>query len=103
MPESSNELRETILKVETIRRDDEVSVASISLRGLNRLTINHRSTILYHVLAGEGTMNVNGDVYELKKGAIVEVPPGTPYFDKGNVDMEAVSIPPFNPEDVEEV
>ena len=102
MPESSNESSEPVLKVETLRVDDEVSVARISLRGLNRRTVNHRSTTLYHVLDGAGIMNVNGVVHVLKQGVIVEVPPHTPYFDAGNVDMEAVSIPPFNLEDGEE-
>ena len=102
MLKSSNESSEPVLKIEVLRVDDEVSVARISLRGLNRRTVNHRSTTLYHVLGGEGIMNVDGVVHELKEGAIVEVPPHTPYFDEGNVDMEAVSIPPFNLEDVEE-
>lgn len=75
MSDPLSELRKNVLKVETLRIDDEVSVAKISLRGLNRTTINHRSTTLYHVTAGEGMMNVGGETYELKPGSIVEVPP----------------------------
>lgn len=101
MSEYLSETNDPALTVETLRVDDEMSVARISLRGLNRKTINHGSTTLYHVLSGEGTMDVDGVVHELYEGVIVEVPPRTPYFDEGIVHMEAVSIPPFNIDDIE--
>lgn len=101
MVERSNAFSEPVLKVETLRVDDEVSVARIALRGLNKKTINHRSTTLYHVISGQGIMNVDGEIYVLTEGVIIEVPSETPYFDEGNVDMEAVSVPPYNLHDVE--
>jgi GNAT superfamily N-acetyltransferase len=91
------------LRVETLRKDSQLSFAFIKLRGRNPKTINHKSTTLYSVVRGEGMMNVDGEVHELRPGVIVEVPPNTPYFDEGNVDMKAVSYPPFSADDVEAI
>lgn len=93
---------ELVLKTETIRIDVEMSLAKISLSGVNRPIINHRSTMLYHILSGEGMMSFNGGVRRLEPGVIVEIPPNTPYLDWGHgLEMESVSIPPFDQSDVE--
>ena len=91
------------LRVETITVTDEYSRVRIALNGINRVSLNRVSTTLYHVLSGTGIMNVNGVVGELYPGTIVEVPPNTPYFDVSDdiLEMDAVSIPPFDPADVE--
>lgn len=92
-----------VLRAETLYEDPKLSFASIKLRGRNATTINHVSTTAYSVVRGEGTMTVGGVVHELKPSVTVKVPQGTPYFDEGNVDMKAVSYPPFNIDDVEVV
>ena len=94
-------MSEKALRVETLHSDDEHSCALVALRGLNRKTINRRSTMLYHVIAGEGVMHVGGEEYELEPGVIIEVPPRTPYYDEGMVDMEVCSVPPFSIADVD--
>lgn len=91
----------TPMSVETIHVDDEHSHVYIALRGLNNRTINHRSTTLYHVLRGKGTMEVDNEIHQLERGAIIEVAKGTPYQDEGTVDMEAISVPPFDITDIE--
>jgi mannose-6-phosphate isomerase-like protein (cupin superfamily) len=97
------ELDAPVLRVQTLQEDELSTRALIKLRGRNRTTINHGSTTTYHVLSGEGTMTVDDVMHELKPGVTIEVPPHVPYFDEGNVDMVAVSVPPFNMDDVEVV
>jgi len=90
-----------VLRSETVWADGLSSLAKISLRGVNHTMVNHGSTTFYHVTSGEGAMVINGVVEHLKPGVIIEVPAGTPYYDEGNVDMKATSIPPFDARDVE--
>lgn len=92
-----------ILQVENLHSDEEHSCAFVSLRGRNEIAINHSSTTVYHVIAGEGVMHVGGVTYELKPGVIVKVPAGVPYYDEGFVDMEVFCTPPFNTDEVERV
>lgn len=92
-----------VLRVDILYEDSQQSFANIKLRGRNATIINHRSTMLYSVIRGEGAMNVDGEVQELKPGVVVKVPPNTPYYDEGNVDMRALSYPPFNVDDVETI
>jgi mannose-6-phosphate isomerase-like protein (cupin superfamily) len=99
-----NKETEPVLSVEPSHLDDvEHSHVMVALRGVNRRTLNRRSTTLYHIISGRGVMEVNGQHHDLKPGVIIEVPPNTPYQDVGRVDLEAVSFPPFNIDDVEEV
>lgn len=90
-----------VLKVEPLYEDSERTIVRIALRGLNRRTINHRSTTTYEVISGTGTMDVDGVVHELSEGAVITVPAGTPYHDEGQIDMRATSIPPFDINTVE--
>lgn len=90
-----------VLRATPLHIDSALSHVAIALRGLNHTVINRVSTTTYHVKRGEGTMIVDGVEHALRPGVIIEIPPNTPYRDEGNVDMEAVSIPPFNSADVE--
>lgn len=92
---------EPVLRAETIYEDTDRTVALIALRGINKRTINHRSTTTYEVIAGKGTMDVDGTIHELREGIAITVPAGTPYHDEGLVDMRATSIPPFSIDGVE--
>jgi len=90
-----------VLGIETTWSNGESSLAMISLRGVTHTMVNSRSMTLYHVMRGEGAMVTNGVVEYLKPRVIAEVPAGTPYYFEGNVDMKAISTPPFDPADVE--
>ena len=101
MTEQSGKDQEPTLSVELLYEDDERTVVRIALRGLNRRTINHQSTTIYEVIAGAGTIEVDGAIQVLRQGIAVTIPVGTPYRDEGTVDMVAMSIPPFDIDAIE--
>jgi mannose-6-phosphate isomerase-like protein (cupin superfamily) len=94
---------ESSLNVETITKNTEYSLAHLSLKGVNRPAVNYGSTTIYHVTSGEGRMCVGREVFRLVPGTIIEVPPYTPYIDMADdvVEMEAFSVPPYDPAKVE--
>src|SRR6266702_1555283 len=95
MSEVALDDQEPVLRVETIWEGTYATLAHIALRGTNQRAINHGSTMIYGVLSGIGTMIVDGVRHSLQAGVLIEVPQDTPYQDFGNVDMLAISIPPF--------
>lgn len=95
------ELREPVLKVTSLHEDHEHTIARIVLRGLNRPVINHLSSTTYEVLCGEGTMEIDFAVHELRPGVEITVPAGTPYQDEGELLMLATTKPPFESSAVE--
>ncbi|MES2876573.1 MAG: hypothetical protein V4678_03835 [Patescibacteria group bacterium] len=86
----------TTPEVTELRRTAKSSIAQIVLHGLNRAVINHESDTTYKVVCGDGTMEVDFDVIDLKPGVSVTVPAGTPYQDEGCLKLLAESVPPFN-------
>jgi mannose-6-phosphate isomerase-like protein (cupin superfamily) len=85
-----------VLTVTPISADSDKSVVRIKLSGENQRVINHLSETTYEVISGQGTMEVNGVIYDLKPGVKVTVPVGVPYQDSGYVEMIATSTPPFD-------
>jgi mannose-6-phosphate isomerase-like protein (cupin superfamily) len=90
-----------VLEARTIYQDCEVSVARISLNGLNARTINRRSTTTYHIMKGDGVLEMFGQFREIHAGDTVTIPTGSPYQDEGELEMLAISIPPFDPTAIE--
>lgn len=92
------------IEAETIFEDAVRSVAVIALTGLNRPLINHGSDMEYEVLCGEGTLEVDFEVIELRPGVRQKVPKGTPYQDEAltpRLILRATATPLFNAETVE--
>jgi mannose-6-phosphate isomerase-like protein (cupin superfamily) len=58
-----------------------------------------RSTELYYVLEGEGTVLLNGDEYPVKKGSIVHIPPGVIHGARGRMRVLVVGIPDIADDD----
>jgi mannose-6-phosphate isomerase-like protein (cupin superfamily) len=58
-----------------------------------------RSTELYYVLDGEGTVSLDGSVHEVKKGSLVHIPPGVVHGAKGKMRVLVVGIPDIADDD----
>ncbi len=59
-----------------------------------------RSTELYYVLEGEGTVTLDGEVHPVCKGSIVHIPPGVVHGAKGRVRVLVIGIPDIADEDL---
>lgn len=59
-----------------------------------------RSTELYYVLAGEGTVTLDGVDHAVRKGSIVHIPPGVVHGAKGRVRVLVVGIPDIADDDL---
>ena len=59
-----------------------------------------RSTELYYVLEGEGTVTLDGVEHAVGKGSIVHIPPGVVHGAKGRVRVLVVGIPDIAEDDL---
>ena len=59
-----------------------------------------RSTELYYVLEGSGTVCLDGIEHEVKKGSIVHIPPGVVHGAKGRVRVLVIGIPDIADDDI---
>lgn len=59
-----------------------------------------RSTELYYVLEGEGTVTLDGVEHQVQKGSIVHIPPGVVHGAKGRVRVLVVGIPDIADDDL---
>lgn len=89
------------MEVLELRADQALSIARVTLCGINRPTRNRICNLTYEVICGEGVMVVEGELYELQAGAVVEVAAGQAYQDAGEMSFIVTSEPPFDPEQVE--
>lgn len=58
-----------------------------------------RSTELYYVLDGEGTVSLDGAEHEVKKGSLIHIPPGVVHGAKGKMRVLVVGIPDIADDD----
>ena len=58
-----------------------------------------RTTEIYHILEGEGTLTVDRESYELSPGVTIYVPPGLEHGGDGDFRSIVICAPPFDPED----
>ena len=64
-----------------------------------RLHFHKRSTELYYVLEGEGTVILDGVEHSVSKGSIVHIPPGVVHGARGRVRVLVVGIPDIAEDD----
>jgi mannose-6-phosphate isomerase-like protein (cupin superfamily) len=65
-----------------------------------RAHYHKRSTELYYVLEGEGTVTLDGVAHIVRKGSIVHIPPGVIHSAKGQVRVLVVGIPDIADDDL---
>ena len=59
-----------------------------------------RSTELYYVLEGEGTVTLDGVEHPVRKGSAVHIPPGVVHGATGRVRVLVVGIPDIADDDL---
>lgn len=59
-----------------------------------------RSTELYYVIEGEGSIFLDGEQHPLHKGSIVHIPPGVIHRAKGRMRVLVVGIPDIAEDDL---
>ena len=68
-----------------------------------KLHFHKRSTELYYVLDGAGTILLDGAAHEVTKGSIVHIPPGVVHGARGTMRVLVVGIPDIADDDYFEV
>jgi mannose-6-phosphate isomerase-like protein (cupin superfamily) len=58
-----------------------------------KLHYHERTDEFYYVIAGQGTMTLDGEEIELHQGVVVYIPRGVKHKAKGNVTVLTVCIP----------
>ncbi len=65
-----------------------------------RAHFHKRSTELYYVLEGEGTVTLDGSEHAVRKGSVVHIQPGVVHSAKGHVRVLVVGIPDIAEDDL---
>ena len=85
------------------RQDKEQGIAAwahaVDIDGA-RQHYHKRSTELYYVLEGEGTVTLDGVEHAVRKGSIVHIPPGVIHGATGRVRVLVVGIPDISDDDM---
>lgn len=68
-----------------------------------RLHYHKRSTELYYVLDGDGTVSLDGVDQPVSKGSLVHIPPGVVHGAKGRMRVLVIGIPDIAEDDYFEV
>jgi mannose-6-phosphate isomerase-like protein (cupin superfamily) len=68
-----------------------------------KLHYHERTDEIYHVIAGQGTMTLDGEEVELHPGVVVYVPRGVRHKAKGDLTVLVVCIPPGVLSDIHEL
>ena len=68
-----------------------------------KLHYHERTDEVYHVIAGRGTMTLDGEEVELHPGVVVYVPRGVRHKAKGDLTVLVVCIPPGVLDDIHEL
>jgi mannose-6-phosphate isomerase-like protein (cupin superfamily) len=68
-----------------------------------KLHYHKRSTELYYVLDGQGSVLLDGVAHEVKKGSLVHIPPGVVHGARGRMRVLVVGIPDIADDDYFEV
>lgn len=58
-----------------------------------------RTTEIYHILEGEGTLEIAGEEIALSPGLTILIEPGTPHRGWGDFKTIVVPVPAFDPDD----
>jgi len=85
------------------RQDRDTGVAAwahtVDIDGA-RAHYHKRSTELYYVLEGEGTVTLDGVAHIVRKGSLVHIPPGVVHSADGRVRVLVVGIPDIAEDDL---
>jgi mannose-6-phosphate isomerase-like protein (cupin superfamily) len=74
-------------------------VHAVDIDGAQR-HYHKRSTELYYVLEGEGTLTLDGVEHPLRKGSLAHIPPGVVHSASGRVRVLVIGIPDIAEDDL---
>lgn len=80
---------------------ENISVAIITVEGINRKSKNTKSDIFYYVIDGQGEFTIDGKEDEIEKGDLVLVTKNTVFTNTGNMTLLVFASPRYSEEDVE--
>ena len=81
----------------------DVSVSLVTLKGGKNKTVKQEASwAFYYVLKSEGNclFNIDGENYLAEEGSYFLIPPNTPYYDQGCMDILTVCSPHYDPDKV---
>jgi mannose-6-phosphate isomerase-like protein (cupin superfamily) len=64
-----------------------------------RLHFHKRSTELYYVLEGSGSVVLDGEEHSVSRGSLVQIPPGVVHGARGRMRVLVVGIPDIADDD----
>jgi mannose-6-phosphate isomerase-like protein (cupin superfamily) len=86
-----------------LSQEDESALAAwahaVDIDGA-RIHYHKVSTELYYVLEGEGSVVLDGEEHPVRKGSIVQIPPGVHHGAKGRMRVLVVGIPHMREDDL---
>jgi mannose-6-phosphate isomerase-like protein (cupin superfamily) len=90
--------RDRLISVEDAALQPAAWAHAVDIDGA-RPHYHKRSTELYYVLQGEGTVTLDGVVHPVKAGSLVHIPPGVVHSAEGRVRVLVVGIPDIADDD----
>lgn len=67
-------------------------------KGHDKYCTNTKITHIYYVISGKGKFKIDNDIYEVKKGNIIEIPPSTKFIFAGEMELLLIMNPKFTRE-----
>ncbi|MEZ5399708.1 MAG: cupin domain-containing protein [Bryobacteraceae bacterium] len=90
--------RDRLISREDAALDPAAWAHAVDIDGA-RLHYHKRSTELYYVLDGEGSVSLDGEDHPVAKGSLVHIPPGVVHGAKGRMRVLVVGIPDIADDD----
>ena len=90
--------RDRLISHEDIPANPAAWVHAVDIDGA-KLHYHKVSTELYYVLEGEGSVSLDGEEHEVRKGSMVHIPPGVIHGAVGKMRVLVVGIPDIADED----
>lgn len=94
--------RDRLISHEDVALSPAAWVHAVDIDGA-KLHYHKRSTELYYVLEGEGSVSLDGTDHPVTRGSLVHIPPGVIHGAKGRMRVLVVGIPDIAEDDYFEV
>ena len=90
--------RDRLISREDVALDPAAWAHAVDIDGA-KPHYHKRSTELYYVLDGQGTVTLDGQRHEVRQGTIVHIPPGVVHGAHGRMRVLVVGIPDIADDD----
>lgn len=67
-------------------------------KGHDKYCTNTKITHIYYVISGKGKFKIKDEIYEVKKGNLIEIPPNTKFIFVGEMELLLIMNPKFSRE-----